>query len=97
MSVFSCKDSVWLASGSLDHELTMGQRLLLHAHLLMCPPCARFRQYVVFLGDAARHLEDRATWNGVDQANLSPAARDRMQRALGHSNDERSPHAGFDS
>lgn len=97
MSVFSCKDSVWLASGSLDHELTMGQRLLLHAHLLMCPPCARFRQYLEFVRDAARLLEDRATWNGVDQANLSPAARDRMQRALGHSNDERSPHAGFDS
>jgi hypothetical protein len=83
MSVFSCKDTVWLASVSLDGDLAMGQLLALHAHLLMCPLCARFRRHLQFLHDAARLLEDRATWNGVDQANLSPAARTRMHRALG--------------
>lgn len=96
MSLFSCRDTVRLASEALDHDLTIGQRLAGRIHWLMCPFCARFRQHLDFLRDAARRFEGQATGGDVDQANLSPEARARIQRALEQSNDERSRHADFE-
>ena len=97
MSLFSCKDTVRLASQALDRDLTVGQRLALRAHLLMCPPCARFHQQLAFLRQAARGLEDPAKAGDVTQDNLSPEARDRMQRALENGNAERSRDARLES
>jgi len=83
MSLLSCKDTVRLASEALDRHLTIGNRLALRVHLLMCRACGRFRQQLRFLSDAAHRLE------AVDgQAILTPKARDRLQRALEQSIDE---------
>jgi hypothetical protein len=82
MSVFSCKDTVRLASESLDRELPVMKRLSLGAHLLMCPPCGRLRRYLLILRGAARRLEELAVRGDEEQAGLSPEARDRMKRAL---------------
>jgi Putative zinc-finger len=96
MSLFSCKDTVSLASAALDRELTIGQRVALRVHLLMCPCCTRFHQHLEFLRNAARRLEGQATAGDVEQTNLSPQARDRMQRALEQGSDKRSPHADLE-
>lgn len=96
MSVFSCKDMVRLASAALDRALTVGQRLALHTHLLMCSACTRFRKHLQFLRAAASILEDPSACGGVERATLSPEARDRIQRALDQGNDERTRHAGFE-
>ncbi len=66
MSLFSCKDMVRLASDALDRSLTVGQRLALHTHLLMCPACARFRKHLAFLRAAASGLEDSPASSGVE-------------------------------
>jgi hypothetical protein len=82
MSMFSCKDTVHLASESLDRNLRLRQRLALRIHLLMCPPCARLRRHLLFLRDAARRLQGEADRGDGDQAGLSPEARERIKRAL---------------
>jgi hypothetical protein len=86
MSVFSCKDTARLASESLDRDLTLGQRLAVRFHVLLCPPCARFRQHLDFLRDAARRLTVGLPGEDLEQATLSPEARARMQQALEQSN-----------
>jgi hypothetical protein len=80
--MFSCKDTVHLASESLDRDLPLRQRLALRIHWFMCPPCARMRRRLLFLRDAARRLEDEADRGDGEQAGLSPEARERIKRAL---------------
>jgi hypothetical protein len=82
MSLFSCKDTVHLASRSLDRDVRLRQRLALRIHLFMCPPCARLRRYLLFLRDAARRLQEEADRGDGDQVRLSPEARERVKRAL---------------
>jgi Putative zinc-finger len=82
MSLFSCRDTVCLASESLDRDLPLRPRLALRVHLLMCRNCARFHRHLLFLHLAARRLADQAARGDVDQAGLSAEARDRMKRAL---------------
>ena len=82
MSLFSCRDTVRLASESLDRDLSLTEGLALRVHLLMCPPCARFRRHLQFLRDAARRLQDQGACANGEQAGLSPEARERMERAL---------------
>jgi anti-sigma factor RsiW len=96
MSVFSCNDTGRLASAALDGDLTVAQALALHTHLLMCPTCARFHRNLEFLRAAARRLTDPAADGGAEQARLSAAARDRLQRAIDQRLDERSRHAGLE-
>jgi hypothetical protein len=82
MSLFSCKDTVRLASESLDRDLPLVPCLALRVHLLMCPPCACFHRHLLFLNHAARRLADQAGRGDVEQAGLSAEGRDRMKRAL---------------
>ena len=82
MSLFSCKDTVRLASESLDHDLTLRQRVALRLHLLLCPPCACFQRHLLFLREAVRRLEDQTAPDNVAQAGLSAEAAENMKRAL---------------
>ncbi len=86
MSIFSCKESVRLASESLDHDLSLGRRLALRFHLLLCPPCARYQRHLLFLSAAARRLEEQALRGEVESARLSFEARQRMKGALEQNN-----------
>jgi hypothetical protein len=82
MSLFSCKDTVRLASEALDRDLRLRQRLALRIHFCMCPPCARLRRHLLFLRDAARRLQEEADRGNGNQTGLSPEARERVKRAL---------------
>jgi hypothetical protein len=87
VSIFSCKDNVRLISESLDRDLTIGQRLELHTHLLVCPMCSNFRRQMLFLHRSAGEFENNDPGrDGDGQAPLSPEARERIQRALEEGN-----------
>jgi hypothetical protein len=86
MSIFSCKDTVGLASESLDRSLPVGGRLALHFHLLMCRDCARFRGQLLFLNEAARRLAEEAAKSDAEHSRLSVEARDRMKSTFEQSN-----------
>jgi hypothetical protein len=86
MSIFSCKDTVRLASESLDHNLSLGRRPALHFHLLLCANCARFHRYLRFLEAAAHGLPDQAAQDDAGHARLSAESRERMERAIEQQN-----------
>jgi hypothetical protein len=83
VSLFSCKDTVRLLSQSLDRGLSLGQRLVVRLHLLLCPMCSRFRRQLLFLHRAAGTFEEKRRHDVETSAlTLSPEAKERMERAL---------------
>lgn len=52
--MLNCREVTQLCSRELDERLTLGQRLSLRVHLLMCIGCSNFRRQMFTLHDAAR-------------------------------------------
>ncbi|MEO8203051.1 MAG: zf-HC2 domain-containing protein [Betaproteobacteria bacterium] len=50
----SCKDSSRLMSLEQDQPLTLGQRIALRLHLVICTACARVKTQLAFMRRAAR-------------------------------------------
>lgn len=76
----SCQHVAQLQSESLDHPLTLSQRLGMQLHLLACKWCRRYERQLHFLREAAHDYDP-----GDDQRpaeTLSPEARERMKRRL---------------
>ncbi|MBI4348877.1 MAG: anti-sigma factor [Elusimicrobia bacterium] len=69
----SCREAAKrLAAGVLEDGLSW-ERMLLRLHLLICPPCRRFRRELRVLSAAAR------AWSG---ALVSPARRAELEKRL---------------
>ena len=52
--MMSCKDVTHLLSDAQDRPLTLGERLPLGMHLMICKGCANFRKQLDFLRTACR-------------------------------------------
>jgi hypothetical protein len=78
--MLSCRNATRLISDRLDRSLSCGERICLGVHLLLCPPCQRFRRAVHFLHTA---LQAPSTDTG-----LPADARERIRRALEESSRE---------
>lgn len=76
----SCRRATELLSKSHDAPLTSRERLALRLHLLLCGWCRRYGRQIALVRDALR--QDAATLEPRGPA-LSPAARERIRRALG--------------
>jgi hypothetical protein len=70
----SCREATRLISADLDRLLFWSERLTLTLHLLLCPPCARFRQAVRWLHQILA--------SPPSDVRLPAAARERIRRAL---------------
>lgn len=81
--MLSCKEVSRLVSESLDRELSLGQRVSLRLHLLMCSLCSRFRRQMAFLHQAARAFGQAGEADELSaQIRLSSEARQRIKQAL---------------
>lgn len=74
----ACDSASELASSQLDGPLDLVDRLALGGHLIICPPCRRFRRQIRFLRLACRRV--RPPVGEVDT--LSEEARRRILQAL---------------
>jgi hypothetical protein len=72
--MLTCRHATRLISDALDRPLSRGQRLRLGLHLLLCPPCYRFRR-------AARWLHGALAAPAAD-VRLPDEARARIRAAL---------------
>jgi hypothetical protein len=76
----NCRQAVRLQSDALDRPLSLGQRLGLRIHLLLCKWCRRYGRQITFLRAAAQKLDEH------EQACLPPplsaAARQRIKQRL---------------
>jgi hypothetical protein len=60
--MLTCKQASQLISQSLDHPLSLSNRIQLRFHLLICDACNRFRKQLKRLSIAMRHMR-KATEN----------------------------------
>ena len=76
----NCKVAVRLQSEAIDHELSLGQRLGLRIHLLLCKWCRRYGKQITFVRDAAHAHPDKLAETVPQQ--LSGEARERIRQKL---------------
>ena len=81
--MLSCKEVTRLISESLDRELSLGQRIGLRMHLLMCKFCSRYKKQLQFIRDAIRlysvKIEEEQFFPSLS---LSKEARLRLKNSL---------------
>lgn len=75
-----CVTATRLASEALDRPLTARERFSLRLHLVVCGICRRYRKQINFLHEILHHHPEILSRPATTQ--LSPAARDRIRRAL---------------
>lgn len=81
--MLSCKEISRLFSESLDHKLTLRQRMSMWMHLQLCRLCSGFAKNLVFLRQASRRRAEeieRDARQGTEA--LSAEARERIRRAM---------------
>jgi hypothetical protein len=79
----SCKEITILVSESLDRELSLGERLAVRLHLMMCRFCSRYRKQLQTLRVVAnRYLHEIEPSETHELFSLSEDARSRIQRVL---------------
>ena len=54
--MLTCKQASQLISQSLDHPLSLSNRIKLRFHLLICGACSRFKKQLEQLRIALRHM-----------------------------------------
>ncbi len=79
--MFNCKEVSRRISESMDHDISLYQRMLIRMHVLMCRYCARFRRQVLFLRELCRSRRwDESAPN--TSVHLPPNARERIRQVL---------------
>lgn len=78
--MIKCSDLAQLTSEGNERTLAWHERILMRIHLLLCPPCVRFRRHMEFLGRVVKFPSADAA--GAPGARLDAAARDRIRRGL---------------
>lgn len=54
--ILNCRDATALMSQEQERKLTLGERLALRLHVLICTGCNNFRRQMVVVRNAARRL-----------------------------------------
>lgn len=78
-AIASCREASRLVSESLDHPLSLRQRIEMRSHMLVCSACRAYRRQLVVIDLL---MQGRAAALADQGGGLSPAARDRVQQAL---------------
>lgn len=52
--MLSCKEATRLMSAAQDRDLSLGERLSLRIHLMMCSGCLNYDQQIAFLREVCR-------------------------------------------
>ena len=79
--LLECRDISKLITRSMDEPLTLGQKLRLRWHLLICKYCRRFQRQLFWIQNVLqRRLE--MTSEEIKEVHLSNEAKERIKRAL---------------
>jgi len=88
VKMLTCKDASRLVSEAQERRLGFRERWGLHLHLWICDNCRRFERQIRLLRQALHTLARREETD-TQGPELSPAARERIRKALaeqdGHS------------
>ena len=78
----TCRQTVYVASQSLERPLSLGERLKLKVHLWVCIWCVRYLEQLQLMRDTLRARGSKLSDDEASDASLSAEARERMKRAL---------------
>jgi len=56
--MLNCREATRLCSEQRDRPLTLGERIALRFHTLICAHCANFHKQLDFLSQAARRIRE---------------------------------------
>ncbi len=83
--MLSCRDVTRLISESMDGSLSIGKRIGVRLHLLMCKFCARYERQLVLIREAARRLAALEDMPIDPQGEtLSEEAKERIRKSFGN-------------
>jgi len=69
LGMISCRRASELMSQQLDRKLSLGEKLRLHTHLMICKSCPQTLQQFEILRQASKHFaEHSATQNDQEHA-----------------------------
>jgi hypothetical protein len=75
-----CREVVRILSQSMDSKLSLGMRIKLRLHYLICAWCLRYEKHLHELSKFASSVPDHT--DSFSEDNLSPTAKERMKEAL---------------
>jgi hypothetical protein len=79
----ACKDVTRLASDTMERKLSLRQRFEFKLHLMICSLCMRYVLQLRAMHEIAhQHAARMETGAAKPSSLLSPAARERMKRAM---------------
>lgn len=79
----SCRDISQLISDAMDRNLPWHKRLSIRLHVSMCKFCRRYEKQLHLLHEGVGHYAN--TEKNIVEKSLSPAAKDKLEKALGNS------------
>jgi len=77
-----CDVIVHQLSDSMDHKLTIRERIRVRVHLWVCVWCTAYGEQIKFISKAMRHWRDNTEKVPVPEGRLSTAAAERIKRAM---------------
>ncbi len=81
--MLSCKDVTQLISESMDTSLTVGQRIGMRLHLLMCKFCSRYERQLLLIRETVRGIVATEGKPGeLIVETLSEEAKERIRKSL---------------
>lgn len=80
--MLSCKEISKLASDSLDKKLSLGNRLQLWMHLVMCGLCSRFRRAIVRIQNETKECSHEIETGQLEDTKLPDDARQRIRKLI---------------
>lgn len=78
--IMPCTEVTRLLSSPAMHPLSGRKRIALRIHLMICSWCSRYQHQLAKLREALRRYPVDA--EGYEAPSLSPAARERIRKAL---------------
>ncbi|MDZ4783284.1 MAG: zf-HC2 domain-containing protein [Planctomycetia bacterium] len=81
--MLSCKQATQLISEALDRKLSLGQRVGLRFHVMMCSACRAYRRQLVVLNDLfSQYFSSERGQSGGRGVSLPEESRQRIKRAI---------------
>ena len=76
----TCPEVVRILSQGMDQKLSLGMRIKLRTHFLMCSFCERYMKQLKYIREVAGQFPDKI--GEASKATMPEAAKERMKAAL---------------
>ena len=80
--MLTCKRATELASQAMERELTLGEKIALRLHKLVCRPCDNFDRQVQFLHEMARTAGADDCEGKAESIRMSDVCKRRIKDAM---------------